>query len=467
MQRSVLIIDAISTRRIHMRAQLDTAAYPVDLADTQTEGLALIRKDPPDVVFIADDLPGLRLRQFCKTLRGNTQTQFTTVVVAVRSENQSARVSALVDGAHDVIDMNSDGVDLKARVRSFMRTSGQSEGWYRQPQTHAVTGLAEAVPEFAPKTVASFVARDSEIWFAKILSDVSAASGIDIRPTSAQLARRNPDVESDVYILLETGSDDGARDTLVALRSHPTSRDSRILFVTDCPSQIASPLDLGADDQVPTTITATELRLRIDRLARRKRDADRKRKETTELAQKAYVDALTGLSNRTAMEEYLLRMDHALAAQPRAVAMMIADVDHFKAINDNHGHAAGDVILAQLARTMRSKLRDGDFIARYGGEEFLIVLPNVEAEQAHDVALRLRDAVADNPIALNASTHVRATISIGLAVARRNDRMSTTDLQRAADNALYSAKRNGRNRIDIALLASSHERPLGGTHGDQ
>ena len=202
MQRSVLIIDAISTRRIHMRAQLDTAAYPVDLADTQTEGLALIRKDPPDVVIIADDLPGLRLRQFCKTLRGNTQTQFTTVVVAVRSENQSARVSALVDGAHDVIDMNSDGVDLKARVRSFMRTSGQSEGGYRQPQTQAVTGLAEAVPEFAPKTVASFVARDSEIWFDKILNDVSAASSIDIRPTSARLARRNPDVESDVYILL-------------------------------------------------------------------------------------------------------------------------------------------------------------------------------------------------------------------------------------------------------------------------
>lgn len=466
MPRSVLIIDAMSNRRIHLRAQLDTSAYPVDLAETQAEGLAIIRRDPPDVVIVADDLPGLRLRQFCKLLRNKTQTQFTTVVVAVQSENQSARVSALVDGAHDVIDVNADASDLKARVRSFMRSSTPSDRAPRQARAHEAVGLAEAIPEFAPKTIASFVAHEPRDNFHELLRCATRDTGIEIRLTSPNVARRDPDAECDVFILLEDQPDDSIRDTLVALRNHPDGRDSRILFVTDCIYQSASPLDLGADDQVPTTISPTELSMRIARLARKKRDADRRRKETTELAQKAYVDALTGLSNRTAMDEYLVRMDRALCNQPRAVAVMIADVDHFKAINDNHGHAAGDVILAQLAQTLKSSLRDGDFIARYGGEEFLIVLPNVSDSQARSVAQRLRDAVAENPIALNGGTHVRATISVGVAVAHRSDRLSTTDLRRDADNALYSAKRHGRNRIEMAPPACPHGRRVGNAGSD-
>ncbi len=466
MPRSVLIIDAISTRRIHLRAQLDTTAYPVDLAETQSEGLARARKDPPDVVIIADDLPDLRLRQFCKTLRSQKQTQFTTVVVAVQSENQSARVSALVDGAHDVIDMKCDAVDLKARMRSFMRSSDYLSAMDRPAHGHIPQGLSESRPDFAPITTATFVAPNPDTHLFGSLRKMSADAGIDARHAAMHTVRRDPDAESDVYILFETEPNDGIRDTLIALRNHPVSRRSRILFVTDCTSRSASPLDLGADDQVPTEISPSELTLRITRLARGKRDADRRSAETQELAQKAYVDALTGLNNRTAMEDYLVRMDRALADQPKAIAVMIADLDHFKAINDSHGHAAGDVILAKVAQTLKSKLRDGDFIARYGGEEFLIVLPNVKRDHARDVAMRLRDAVADTPIALTSGTVVRATISIGLAVAHKSERKTTRDLQRAADTALYSAKRSGRNRIELAQMVSPLGRPLGGSRAE-
>lgn len=86
----ILIIDAMSNRRIHLRAQLDTAAYPVELVESQSEGLVRIRQDSPDVVIVADDLPGLRLRQFCKLLRTSSKTQLTTIVVAVQRENHSA-----------------------------------------------------------------------------------------------------------------------------------------------------------------------------------------------------------------------------------------------------------------------------------------------------------------------------------------------------------------------------------------
>ena len=456
----ILIIDAMSNRRIHLRAQLDTAAYPVELVESQSEGLVRIRQDSPDVVIVADDLPGLRLRQFCKLLRTSSKTQLTTIVVAVQRENHSARISALNDGAYDVIEHTADAAELKARMRSFMRSKHVVEGGRRRAVPETGRELAEAIPDFIPKTVAVFVRCSQTDSHVETCCTLDPSTGIAARDIDAQTARRAPHKDTDVYVLVETHPGDEARETLGALLAHPISCHSRILFVTDARGPGASPLDLGAHDQVPSTVSMAELALRIQRLARLKRYAERLRKTTNELEKKAYVDALTGLCNRAAMDEYLIRTDRALAQHPRRVALLIADLDHFKAINDNHGHASGDAILAHVAQTMGSRLRDGDFIARYGGEEFLIVLPNVGLEQAKCVAHRLRNAVAENPKTIEDGTVVRATISIGLAVAAQSDQVSTAELRRAADAALYDAKRNGRNRTEVAHRDALHGVPF-------
>ena len=450
MSGHILIIDALSNRRIQMRANLDIAAYAVDLAESRQDGLTQIHQNPPDVVIVADDLPGLRLRHFCKVLRAHTRTQLTSIVVAVSNENHSARVSALIAGAHDVIDYRSDPADLRARLRSFMRAKQSTEDTRRDTHVAATAGLAEAAPEFTPQTIVTFVPSNISYDVATCIAGLSDDAGFQTRLLSPQDTHRQQDHDTDVYVLFETGPTTVARDLLGALLSHPASRHSRILFATDTTSAKASPLDLGAHDQVPLSVSPAELALRIRRLARRKHDADRARKATTELGVKAYKDDLTGLNNRAAMKEYLLKIDRALANRPRPMALLIADVDHFKTINDNHGHTAGDDILSHIASILNTNLRDGDFIARYGGEEFLIVLPNVGPSQARSVAQRLRNAVAANPKSVEDGTHVRATISIGVALASRTERLSTKDLMRAADNALYLAKANGRNRIEVA-----------------
>lgn len=446
----VLIVDASLNRRIHLRAQLDTAAYPVEFAETMTEALLYIQKDPPDVVIIADDLPGLRLRHVCKLLRTRPQTQLTTIVVAVAHENHSARVSALIEGAHDVIDHHSDPADLKARLRNFMRIKQSTQDSRPPAEPEVRVGLAEASQSFLPKTVVTFVTPEVAVDVPSRLENVARETGFETRITNIKSARRSPDEDTDVFVLFETGSGTEARDLLGALQSHPKCRHSRILFVTDQSIAAASPLDLGAQDQVPLSVSSSELALRIRRLARLKHDADEARKTTTALGEKAYTDPITGLNNRQAMDDYLRKTDRALSDHARPIALLIADIDHFKAINDNHGHAAGDDILGHIARLLKANLRDGDFVARYGGEEFLVVLPDVGPAQARSVAQRLRTTVSKNPKAIEDGTHVRATISIGVAHARRTDRVSTKDLRRAADSALYRAKRNGRNRIEIA-----------------
>ena len=210
---------------------------------------------------------------------------------------------------------------------------------------------------------------------------------------------------------------------------------------------------------MPLSVSGPELALRINRLAERKRAADQARRATTELGEKAYTDALTGLNNREAIRDYMRKSDRALAEHPRPMAVLMADIDHFKAINDNHGHAAGDAVLAKVAAVLKADLREGDFLGRYGGEEFLIILPDVSPKQARCVAQRLCETVASCSTAIDDGTHVRVTISIGLALASRSDRKSTQDLLRAADNALYTAKRTGRNRISVATRDDTASTP--------
>nr|WP_283254989.1 diguanylate cyclase [Marivita sp. GX14005] len=448
-----MILDAQTTRRIRLQAQVKTVCDTVALVETGTDALAQIRKTAPDVVIVAHDLPELKLNRFCKALRANPQTQLTTIIVAVPSENHSARVSALIAGAHDLIEYTAEPAELRARLRNVMRSRQMTEQTrVRAPVEHA-GGFAEAPSGFAHRIVAQIVSAGESERAEALRDALPASAGLVLHAADERDIRRDPGSETDVYILLEASRPAEARDLLGALRSHPGSCHSRILFVSDAAPHMASPLDLGAHDHVPCTASPAELALRIRRLARLKQNADRERESLNALGEKAYTDRLTGLNNRGYADEYLQRADRSLAEHPAPLAILLADVDHFKKINDNHGHEAGDRILAHIAGVLKANLRGGDTLARYGGEEFLIVLPNVGAAQARCIAERLRKAVSAGPAALEDGTLMRATISIGIALTGKSERKSTADLRRAADTALYRAKGLGRNRIEQATPA--------------
>ncbi|MCR9219712.1 MAG: diguanylate cyclase [Alphaproteobacteria bacterium] len=177
--------------------------------------------------------------------------------------------------------------------------------------------------------------------------------------------------------------------------------------------------------------------------ARRLRDAFRK--AVSEL------DPLTGLSTRTAMmtelEAEFARAPAAARAGSgrRALAIALADIDHFKQINDRLGHAAGDEVLRAAAGRFLSRLRPTDSIYRYGGEEFLICLPDAGQGVARSVLERLRAALADRPIGLESGEEIAVTASFGVATARPGTTLKQV-IERA-DEALYAAKHGGRNRV--------------------
>ena len=164
------------------------------------------------------------------------------------------------------------------------------------------------------------------------------------------------------------------------------------------------------------------------------------------LAAAARTDAKTGLLNAGAWQrEAAVEVTRAARAQiPLAVA--IADIDHFKAVNDTHGHLAGDAVLAAVSAAMRDLLRDFDLCGRFGGEEFALLLPRTTAAQALEITERIRQGISHLAIPRDGTAAIRITISIGVAVPSQA-RHTLDDLLAAADHALYQAKRSGRDRV--------------------
>ena len=186
--------------------------------------------------------------------------------------------------------------------------------------------------------------------------------------------------------------------------------------------------------------------------------AAHKRLEARRLGKLAMGDELTGLPNRRALLQRLeTELERARRhAQPLSVLMV--DADHFKAINDTHGHAAGDQVLRHLAALLTKALRAGDWVGRLGGEEFLAVLPDASLEHTRSIAERMREAIAAAPCATPHGV-LAITVSIGAATHRGDGETSAALLQRA-DGALYTAKTEGRNRVAVADAPGPADRPL-------
>ena len=163
------------------------------------------------------------------------------------------------------------------------------------------------------------------------------------------------------------------------------------------------------------------------------------------------TDSLTGLYNRRHLQHRLEQEVTRARRYRQTLSCLFVDADHFKWINDHHGHAAGDQVLVALAQRLRSRLRASDLATRYGGEEFAVLLPQTDGDNAHRLAQEICQAIAAEPISLEDGSNVELTVSIGVSTLQAYPKPSTEAageaLLQAADQAVYRAKKEGRNRV--------------------
>jgi len=170
------------------------------------------------------------------------------------------------------------------------------------------------------------------------------------------------------------------------------------------------------------------------------------RSETLEHA--AVTDPLTGLHNRRYFDDALREYLTAFARIDKPIGMIILDLDHFKAVNDTHGHDVGDEVLRVVAGCLLEFTRYHDVVARLGGEEFAVLSPNIEAKQLFNLAERIRKAVSQLRVRTSGEVYVKITISAGIAIWDGNE--SGEKLYQRTDKQLYAAKHQGRNRVCAA-----------------
>lgn len=160
-------------------------------------------------------------------------------------------------------------------------------------------------------------------------------------------------------------------------------------------------------------------------------------------------DPLTGLANRRHFRSVVEREIDRVARSGETALMLMLDIDHFKQINDEHGHVAGDLVLQAVARILSEGIRPMDTLSRYGGEEFSIVLPVCAASYGHSVAERLREAIESTPIPISPMVSLNVTVSIGGVYALQWIRSTASLWTERADRQLYLAKAQGRNCVKI------------------
>jgi two-component system cell cycle response regulator len=278
---------------------------------------------------------------------------------------------------------------------------------------------------------------------------LSADHAVDVEPNAAEALFHAAEGNYDLMIVsLGLENFDGLRLCSQA-RSLERTRNVPILAIADADdnTRLLRGLEIGVNDYLLRPIDNNELLARVRTQVRRRRYTDHLRDTMQLSVEMAITDVLTGLHNRRYMETHLATLTEQAAAKRKPLTLMMLDIDYFKSINDTHGHDAGDDVLREFAVRIRKSIRGIDLACRLGGEEFVVVMPETDISIAAMVAERLRRSIANDPFAIEGGgKKVDVTISIGLA-GLEGPNESARELLKRADQALYQAKRDGRNRV--------------------
>ncbi|NJO53493.1 MAG: PleD family two-component system response regulator [Bacteroidales bacterium] len=452
MTARVLVVDDVPTNVKLLEARLNAEYFEVLTAAGGPEALDICGRAQCDIVLLDVMMPGMDGFEVCRRLKANPLTHHIPVIMVTALGQTADRVRGLEAGADDFLTKPVDDIALLTRVRSLVRLKmALDELRIRAVSTRDI-GIADPLAEAAIETglggrvlVVDDRHSSAERIATALSQDQTVETASDIQQVLFRAAEGNFDL---VMVSLGLEGTDGLR-LCGQLRSLDRTRHVPLLLLVEAEdnARLLRALDLGVNDYLVRPIDRQELLARVRTQVRKRRYANRLRDNVQHSMELAISDALTGLHNRRYLESHLGAVVEQAAARGKPVSLLILDIDHFKSVNDTWGHDAGDDVLREFALRLRRSIRGIDLACRFGGEEFVVVMPETDLAVAEAVAERIRRLIAAEPFAIHKGTRqLDVTISVGLATRQGPADMPDAILKRA-DEALYRAKRGGRNRV--------------------
>ncbi len=448
MTATILIVDDLEANIKLLEAKLLSEYYTVITANNGVNALKILEQSKIDIILLDVMMPVIDGFEICMRIKSNPKTTHIPVIMVTALSEIEDRVKGLEAGADEFLTKPINDISLLARVKSLNRMKALSDELQSRNDTLLKLGRAEIIPKenfFDSK----ILLLDDDIIQAKNtkkcltsfsahLKIISSLEGVD------SLGPFIPDV---IIISCQMEDIDPLR-VVAMLRSKPMLRNSILMFLAEDENSpmVIKGLDIGINDYITYPVDKSELQARLKTQLRRKNYQDNLRSELDQSVDLSTKDGLTGLFNRRYFDIHIKQMSERLQASGKDMCMMMLDMDHFKKVNDNYGHTAGDALLKTLANILKELFRVTDLIARYGGEEFVILMGNTKLKDCIKIAEKIRITVENiDFIVPGQDKPLEKTISIGVAQLEKNE--SVESFINRADEAMYKAKKLGRNKI--------------------
>jgi two-component system cell cycle response regulator len=450
-RKSILIVDDEPLNRKLLSGMLESENYHLMTSEDGESALDIINQQLPDIILLDIMMPGMDGYEVTRKLKSCPDTCSIPIILITALSAYDDKIKGLEAGADEFLNKPVQAEELITRVQSLLRMKEYHErltskvvtekNFTHQPQS-------DTPPANQREKQVVLVVEDSPEYRRLVQAHLQGEPYRLLMASSGKEAVALIEQEAVDCLLLDIMLPDMDGFAICEkLQNNEAYRHIQTVGITSAEdlSLKIKGIEAGFDDYLIKPVNFTELKVRIKALLRKKAYLDQLQDKYQAGFQQAISDQLTGLYNNSYFKHFLGVDIQKADRRGYPISLIMADVDNFKLVNDEHGHITGDLVLKEIASTLKNTIRITDVAARYGGEEFALILPYTDPDSAMVLADRILEAVRSSPFAADAVEQgLPITISLGIATYPYHASSATKLLERA-DQSLYKAKKQGKD----------------------